>query len=231
MTAITLARSLATQARVVLVDLAFGAPGLAIIASDPAAPGLAELVQGAASFGEIITRDRYSRVHLVTVGREPPDAASIMGSRRLSIALEALARSYDHVVIDAGVVEDAALERLAMLAPRAVLVAPGLDDPATALARERLLKAGFANVSVLVGAPAGPDIGAAAAKAAWPIFEAAPERSRRHHVLDHLDPSEADGTRRSGRERNIRLLAVPARGEADCGRWDLRAMPFRVRAS
>ena len=55
-----------------------------------------------------------------------------MSSQRLSITLEALARSYDHVVIDAGAVEEASLDRFAMLAPRAVLVAPGLDDPATA---------------------------------------------------------------------------------------------------
>src|SRR5713101_208713 len=48
MTAVALARSLAQQARVVLVDLALGAPHLAIIASDPAAPGIAELVAGSA---------------------------------------------------------------------------------------------------------------------------------------------------------------------------------------
>ena len=166
MTAITLARSLARQARVVLVDLSLGASSLSIIANDPAAPGLAELVQGTASFGQIITRDRYSRVHLIMVGREPVDAAAIMTSQRLSITLEALARSYDHVVIDAGAVEEASLDRFAMLAPRAVLVAPGLDDPATASARERLLQAGFANVSVLVGAPRGPEIEAAPAQQA-----------------------------------------------------------------
>ena len=51
-----------------LVDLAFGAPNLSTIASDPAAPGIAELVRGAASFGQIITRDRHSRVHLIMAG-------------------------------------------------------------------------------------------------------------------------------------------------------------------
>jgi tyrosine-protein kinase Etk/Wzc len=166
MTAITLARSLARQSRVVLVDLALGAPALAIIAGDPAAPGLAELVQGSASFGQIITRDRYSRVHLVMAGRGPIDAAAVMTSQRLSITIEALARSYDHVVLDAGTIEDAALDRFAMLAPRAVLVAAELDDPATAVARERLRTAGFANVSVLVGTPRDPEEGAAGAKAA-----------------------------------------------------------------
>src|SRR5215470_11534483 len=153
MTAIALARSLSQQARVVLVDLALGAPHLAIIAGDPEAPGIAELVRGSASFGQIITRDRYSRVHLVMAGQEPIDAAEIMASQRLSITIEALGRSYDHVVIDAGTAGDALLERFAALAPRGVLVAPELDNPETAAAREALLKAGFAEVSVLLGIP------------------------------------------------------------------------------
>jgi polysaccharide biosynthesis transport protein len=96
-------------------------------------------------------------------GREAIDPSAIMTSQRLSITLEALARSYDHVVIDAGTVGDVALDRFANLAPRAVLVAGELDDPATVSARERLLRAGFADVNVLVGAPRGPEIGAKAA--------------------------------------------------------------------
>jgi polysaccharide biosynthesis transport protein len=170
MTAIALARSLAQQSRVVLVDLTLGAPHLAIIASDPAAPGLAELVAGSASFGQIITRDRYSRVHLVMAGRgrpeEPLDAGAIVGSQQLSIAIEALGRSYDHVVLDAGAATEASLDLLARLAPRAVLVAPELDNPETADAREQLLQAGFANVSVLVSASRGANVGAGGAKAA-----------------------------------------------------------------
>ncbi|MET0923206.1 MAG: AAA family ATPase [Xanthobacteraceae bacterium] len=161
--ATTLARSLAKEGRVALVDLAFGGPKLSAIATDPAAPGIAELVRGSASFGQIITRDRYSGVHLIMAGRAAVDAAAVMSSQRLSITLEALARSYDHVVIDAGTVGDVALDRFANLAPRAVLVAGELDDPATVSARERLLQAGFADVNVLVGAPRGPEIGAKAA--------------------------------------------------------------------
>ncbi len=78
MTAIALARSLAKQGRVVLVDLALGAPDLAGIASDPAAPGIAELVGGTASFGQIITRDRHSRVHLIMAGRAEVDDQAMM---------------------------------------------------------------------------------------------------------------------------------------------------------
>jgi Mrp family chromosome partitioning ATPase/capsular polysaccharide biosynthesis protein len=166
MAAIALARSLARQTRVVLVDLALGAPALSIIAGDPATPGIAELVAGTASFGQIITRDRYSRVHLIMAGCQPIDVAAIMSSQRLSITIEALARSYDHVVVDAGTAGEAALERLAQLAPRAVLVAAEVDDPAIAPARERLLQAGFADVSLLAGVQRGAELGTAGTQAA-----------------------------------------------------------------
>jgi Mrp family chromosome partitioning ATPase len=156
-TAIALARSLSKQGRVVLLDLALGAPSLSAIASDPLAPGIAELVDGTASFGQIITRDRHSRVHLIMAGQTGQDARVLMLSQRLAITLEALGRTYDHVVIDAGVVAEAVLDRLAILAQRVVLVAAQADDPATALAEERLLDAGFAKVTVLVRGSNGPE--------------------------------------------------------------------------
>jgi Mrp family chromosome partitioning ATPase/capsule polysaccharide export protein KpsE/RkpR len=158
MTAIALARSLAKQSRVVLVDLALGAPNLSAIASDPKAPGIAELVNGTASFGQIITRDRHSRAHLIMAGQTDLNASSLMLSQRLAITLEALGRTYDHVLIDAGVVTEAVLDRLATLSQRVVLVAAEADDPATTSAKRTLLDAGFANVTVLVRGSNGPEI-------------------------------------------------------------------------
>ena len=69
MTAIALARSLARDKRVVLIDLSLDRPKLAMISTDPRAPGIADLVRGTASFGQIITRDRASRVQIVGAGR------------------------------------------------------------------------------------------------------------------------------------------------------------------
>jgi uncharacterized protein involved in exopolysaccharide biosynthesis len=152
-TAITLARSLARESRVVLVDLALENPDLAVIASDRAGPGIAELIRGAASFGDIITRDRHSSVHLVMAGRVSADAEAIIASQRLSITLEALARSYDHLIIDAGALPDLAPERFAEFTPRAVLIAGASDDLATIEAREQLRRAGFTQVSVLANGP------------------------------------------------------------------------------
>ena len=151
--AIALARTLAKDANVVLVDLAFGAPNLSIISIDPKAPGIAELVRGTASFGDIITRDQFSAVHLVSTGHVGSDAAALTASPMLATVVEALVRSYDHVVIDIGSAADIAVEHFAPLATRAVLVANDPANPATKPARERLMMAGFADVSLMAGAP------------------------------------------------------------------------------
>jgi tyrosine-protein kinase Etk/Wzc len=149
--AITLARTLARNANVVLVDFAFGAPNLSVVSTDPHAPGIAELVRGTASFGDIITRDQYSNVHLVATGNVGNDAAALAAAPMLATVIEALARSYDHVVIDIGAASDVAVERFAPLSAQAVLVTGDPADPATRAARERMMMAGFGDVAVLAG--------------------------------------------------------------------------------
>ena len=151
--AISLARTLAQDATVVLVDMAFGSPNLSIISDDPEAPGIAELVRGNATFGDIITRDQYSAVHLVATGDVGNEARLLAASPMLATMVEALVRSYDHVVIDVGSAADIALERFAPLAAHAVLVAIDPANPATRTARERLMTAGIADVTVMAGAP------------------------------------------------------------------------------
>ena len=151
--AIALSRALAKDANVVLVDLAFGAPNLSIISTDPKAPGIADLVRGTASFGDVITRDQYSPVHLVSTGHVGNDGSALAASPMLTTVVEALARSYDHVVIDVGAASEIAVERFAPLASRAVLVAHDPANPGTRAARDRLSMASFAEVTLLAGAP------------------------------------------------------------------------------
>jgi len=150
--AVMLARALAANADVVLVDMAFGASNVSVLTDNPNAPGIAELVHGTASFGDIITRDPHSSLHLVATGNVGSDGAVLAASPMLVTVIEALVRSYDHVVIDAGSAADVAVERFAALAPRAVLVASDPANPATRAAVERLTTAGFASVAVLAGA-------------------------------------------------------------------------------
>jgi tyrosine-protein kinase Etk/Wzc len=149
--AITLARILAKEASVVLVDLAFASPNLSVLSTDAKAPGIAELARNAASFGDIVTRDQYSNVHLVAAGHVGGDAAALAASPMLGTAIEALAHSYDHVVIDAGALTDGAVERFAALARRAVLVTSDPANAATSAAVQRMAMAGFADVAVLAG--------------------------------------------------------------------------------
>jgi len=164
--ATSLARALATENPVVLVDLALAAPNLSVISSEPQAPGLAELVRGEATFGQIITRDRFSRVHLVTAGSVGSDPEAIYRSQRLDMALDALAQTYDHVIIDAGSLDDSNIAALARIARYAVLVAHQPEDAVTSAARERLRAAGFADVRVLIDNPPGPATGSDGARAA-----------------------------------------------------------------
>jgi uncharacterized protein involved in exopolysaccharide biosynthesis/Mrp family chromosome partitioning ATPase len=150
--ALTLARALAAQGRrVVLADLALSAPNLSAMSIDPYAPGFAELARGTASFADIVTRDRGSRVHLVSTGRVMGDAQAILASPRILVTLEALARAYDHLVIDAGAMVECPLGLFARVAPRAVLVAADPAAPSTETVRRLLVTAGFADVIAMRG--------------------------------------------------------------------------------
>jgi uncharacterized protein involved in exopolysaccharide biosynthesis/Mrp family chromosome partitioning ATPase len=147
-TAIALARRLARDGRVMLIDLALEAPKLAAISKDPEAPGIADLVRGTASFGQIIDRDKFSRVHLVTAGTLQDDAQEVLATDKLSSALDALARTYDHIVLHVGTVESAP-ESVVRLAARAALVTPEPEREAATALRDQLLLAGFQAVSLV----------------------------------------------------------------------------------
>ena len=161
LSAVTLARAIGREARVVLVDLAVRNPGIAAISTEPQAPGVAEVVRGTASFGDVITRDKLSRVHLIATGQVGGDAAALPSSPRLAMMVEALARTYDHVIIDAGTTFEAPVDRLHRLAPRAVLVAADESAAPTKAARERLGAAGYGDIAVLDGAATASSAAAA----------------------------------------------------------------------
>ena len=91
-------------------------------------------------------------MHLVATGNIGNDGAALAASPMLATVIEALVQSYNHVVIDVGSAADVAVERFAPLAQRAVLVAADPANPATRAARDRLMMAGFADVTLLAGA-------------------------------------------------------------------------------
>jgi polysaccharide biosynthesis transport protein len=148
LTALKLARLLAREARVVVVDLAASSPMMSAISVDPAAPGLAELMQGEASFGQIITRDRLSRVHLVNAGRPGFDRASLR-SPRLTLAIDALLQVYDHVLLDAGAASDLPAELLTAKAHAVVVPDAAMPRDDRMLMYDQLQAAGFGEVTML----------------------------------------------------------------------------------
>ncbi|MDA9436372.1 GumC family protein [Bradyrhizobium sp. CCBAU 51627] len=145
---LTLARHLARDARVVVVDLAASSPTIAAVSVDPTAPGLAELMQGQASFAQIITRDKLSRMHLVMAGR-PGFDRSLLQSPRVALAIDALLRAYDHVLLDAGSASDLPAELLTADARAVVVPDTSMDADARTLMCEQLKAVGFSEVTML----------------------------------------------------------------------------------
>jgi len=148
LTALTLARLMAQQAKIVVVDLAASSPTITMTSADPIAPGLAELMQGEASFAQIITRDRLSRVHLVSAGRPGFDRAQLQ-SPRLTLAIDALLRVYDHVLLDAGAASDLPAELLTSQARAVVVPDASMTSDARALMCDQLRAVGFFEVTML----------------------------------------------------------------------------------
>jgi succinoglycan biosynthesis transport protein ExoP len=166
LTTLTLARLMAREARVVVVDLAASSP-ISGTSIDPRAPGLAELMLGEASFSQIITKDRRSRVHLVSAGR-PGSDRRLLQSPRLVLAIDALLRAYDYVVLDAGAASDLPAELLTANARAVVVPDPSMEQDSRLRMSEQLKAVGFSEVIMLSkavqpsgGAETGPRVVAA----------------------------------------------------------------------
>lgn len=151
--ALSAARLLARDWLVVLVRLAADLPELPGVMSGARELGVTDLVAGKASFGDVIGRDRLSRAHVIPHGGAEVDTASVVESKRFLTMINALRRTYDHVIIDAGLIEAAPVEKMVPFASRAVLVTTGNGDVEEIPAQDRLMSAGYSELVVLVDAP------------------------------------------------------------------------------
>jgi succinoglycan biosynthesis transport protein ExoP len=145
--------------RVVAVDAAGGAR------NGEEGPGLAELLSGDATFAQAIHRDRGSRVHLVPQGAEPFERLDPAARSRLGIVLEALALTYDFVMITTPSGPGGS-DAFAAHCGAAVLVSnAGAADAVTIEAHQRLRANGIDDVVVLLitdggGTPGGRSLAA-----------------------------------------------------------------------
>jgi tyrosine-protein kinase Etk/Wzc len=138
---LALARALAANTKVVLVSLVSGDAAVEALGLPGDTAGIVEVVRGAASFGQVIRRDKITRAHLVAFGRP-------------ELGIEAISKAYDHVILDGGDLSNGGL-RLATIAPRGVVIAaPDAQDDATA-AVDLMAAAGFADVAVMAPVAAG----------------------------------------------------------------------------
>jgi len=157
LTALILARVLSQDSKVVLIDLAMASSVLSAVSTDPGAPGLTELMQGAASFGDIITKDRLSGVHIVGAGRDASQR-QLLQLPRINLAIDALSRAYDYVVLDAGTASDLPASVIAAQAHAVIIPDPTITADAREVMKSQLLASGFTGVSILTLAPTAMDL-------------------------------------------------------------------------
>jgi uncharacterized protein involved in exopolysaccharide biosynthesis len=151
---LALARALAADAKVVLVSLVSGDAGAEALGLPGDTAGIVEVVRGAASFGQVIRRDKTSRAHLVAFGWPELGIDTILNSRRFQTMIGALSKAYDHVILDGGDLRNGGL-RLAAIAPRGVVIAAPDAQEDAAAAVGLMSGAGFADVAVMAPVAAG----------------------------------------------------------------------------
>ena len=152
--AVSLARALAADAKVVPVSLVPGQPASDAMGLAADTAGISEVVRGASSFGQVIRRDKASRAHFVAAGWPQLEIDTILNSRRFQTMIGALAKAYDHVIVNAGDLHTDSI-RLASIAPRGVVVAAPDAEQAVASARRTMSAAGFTDVATMAPAAAG----------------------------------------------------------------------------
>jgi hypothetical protein len=88
---------------------------------------------------------------------------TIFAAPGIATAFDALVRSYEYLVIDAGAAPDLPLDTLALVTPHAMLIADAASNPVTIAAHEGLRAAGFSDVTLVIASPGGEMPRAAAA--------------------------------------------------------------------
>ncbi|MGD9866918.1 MAG: GumC family protein [Hyphomicrobiales bacterium] len=98
--AVSLARALGRAgAGVVLLDLSTRGPDVAGALGLPSAPGLGELISGAASFSDVVNADPESSLQVIPAGSLGTDFFAGNDSAQFSRILRALANTYDMIVV------------------------------------------------------------------------------------------------------------------------------------
>lgn len=125
------------------------------------AHGLSELLNGDASFSQVIMRDTASRAHVIEAGAAGL-TEDLVTRAAFDTIMEALNHTYDHVVVDLGELDDSVISEKFLAHADHVVIATGgsSDGPWLDRARRILAEHHVKDASVLTsGAPAGAERG------------------------------------------------------------------------
>lgn len=147
--ALDLARSLSAADRKAIIVDAYAQSDALSAAMPKDVDGLAELLAGSSSFGDVIHRDRASSSHIIPNGRTLVEPAQWP---RLGIVFDALGLTYDFVVVLAPPADRGVdLGELSRRSGAAILVASGTpNSPATVAAHDDFIRSGIEDVVVLL---------------------------------------------------------------------------------
>lgn len=158
--ALLLGRALARRSRAILIDCGAGIGlerllALPRVAGAQPIRGLCNLLAGDTSFAEVIHRDPLTRLHLVPYGMMEADGSDA----DFGVLVDALAETYDHVIMAAPLPEAGSAFRGAAQGDLAILFTTGSTLPETVgESRVTLHEAGLPSVYVLDVAELEPGV-------------------------------------------------------------------------
>ncbi len=149
---VSLARALAdTGRRAILIDMTGSGYPSELMAENPEALGVTDLLCGEAAFGETIHGDHASDAHIIPQGVSDVRRA-MRGVDRLSLLLDALTSAYDIVIVECGAADVASVSRLTRSKEiEIVLSLPEIDEAAFVGLMQDFQGAGYERVVLMSG--------------------------------------------------------------------------------
>src|SRR5262249_54098123 len=149
LTATNLALTIAQdcQTRVCIVDADLRHPRVHTLLGVPDAPGLAELLSGAATLADALATIEGQQITVLPAGRPPAHPAELLGSTAMRRTLQTLRTQFDRVIVDApSAFPLADVGILAPIVDSVVLVVqagwttkPAIQDAVSAIGPDRVL--------------------------------------------------------------------------------------------
>lgn len=113
-----------TGAKILIIDCDMRNPSQHKIFAQDNTQGLSNLLSNMCTFEDVVKRNVYDNLDLITAGQTPPNPSELLGSNKMHTLLETVKNDYDFVLLDSPPVElvsDTAA--LLLNAPQAIVIA------------------------------------------------------------------------------------------------------------